>query len=137
MKKHGIYMSPNTDDKRYLKVLIDEVIEKVDTIRIDCWNEDEKTIIEELSELNGGIDKSFPNMTIFNFKANEINKQGLIYSAIGENKVRWFSLFLKNKDQTIFASEHYGSEIVIYELDDIEYQEFLRLIPENSNHIEF
>ncbi|WP_461615054.1 hypothetical protein [Clostridium sp. Marseille-QA1073] len=95
----------------FWRILVLNFLEDADSIRIDCWNEEE--VIKELLPLSKEVDRdSYRDMTIFTFNINENVINEIIYNGFNKNKrLKWFSLFLQREEEILFFSGHYGTEL--------------------------
>lgn len=121
-------------DLSFWKILVLNFIQQADSIRIDCWNEEEEAI-KRLLALNGTVDKEENSrMTIFKFEVNEKIIEEVVHNAFNENRqLLWFSLFLESEGETFFSSEHHGTEYSITEVTKDELKWVKRVVPKNFN----
>ncbi|ABN51977.1 MAG TPA: hypothetical protein DEF39_05980 [Hungateiclostridium thermocellum] len=87
----------------FWRILIEYFVEEADSIRIDCWNEEEN-IINEILPFSSSVDKeSSKRMTILSLPVNEKTVEQILYNAFDEKKrVKWFSLFLQRDGEAFF-----------------------------------
>ena len=120
----------------FWKAMIQKVSRKATEFELRCW-EDEVAAIETGEKFGKRVD---------NFETKEIVYQGKLSKEFiteilnnyltGDERFKWFSLFLKKDDEIIFFSEHYGTEIVIPHINDEEI-DAVKKYPELFQEIDF
>ena len=108
-----------------------------DTIRFDCWIDDENAISRVLPYAKKIDKKSIPYMTIVCLDITIEVVEDLIKNPLDdEQKIAWFSVFLEKEGRIIFSSSHYGIELSVSGVNEQEL-EFLRslITPDFSFHI--
>lgn len=108
-----------------------------DTIRIDCWIDDEYAISRVLPYVKNIDKESNPYMTIVWLDITSEVVDDIIKNPFDdEQKIAWFSLFLEKDGKIIFSSSHYGIELAALGVNEQEV-EFLRtfVTPNVAFHI--
>jgi hypothetical protein len=105
------YMIPISYD--FWKPLMTYFIKRGTKFRLDCWS-NETEGIERAGLLGCSIIGEIGNLRIFEGKITEEFIYEIVENPFDKDgKIKWFSIFLKNKDdEIIFSSEHNGSEFV-------------------------
>lgn len=118
------WLVPNNYD--FWKPLVLRYIKYSDTLRIDCWNNDEYAINRILPYAKKIDRESNPNMTSVWLDTHFDVIDDIINNPFdNEQKIAWFSLFLEKDENCFFSSEHYGKEFSVLEVNKEEV-EFLR-----------
>ena len=135
MIRYGVHFSTTLwEEFDFWRILVTNFLEDADSIRIDCWNE-EQNIIIEIAHLSYDIDNATnEKMTILRFNKNEKVIEEIVDNAFNENrKLKWFSLFLERNGEIIFSSEHYGSEFSITGISKEELKWVRYVVPKSFN----
>jgi hypothetical protein len=119
-------------DTSYWEKLWDTYTKDFASVEIHSWLEESEQI-EELSKISAnsvvqGLVK------VFTVTLNEENCTFLRNQSIDSNGgLKWFTLFFYKEDIQMLEIAQYGSEIVLYGVNEKEAAEFQTLFPENAN----
>jgi hypothetical protein len=119
-------------DTSYWEKLWDTYTKDFASVEIHSWLEESEQI-EELSKISAnsvvqGLGK------VFTVTLNEENCTFLRNQSIDSNGgLKWFTLFFYKEDIQMLEIAQYGSEIVLYGVNEKEAAEFQTLFPENAN----
>ncbi|WP_038290602.1 hypothetical protein [Acetivibrio straminisolvens] len=116
----------------FWRILVEYFLDEADSIRIDCWNEEE-SIINKILSFSSSVDKeSSERMTILTLPVNEKTVEQILYNAFDEKRrIKWFSLFLVRDGEVFFSSEHYGKEFSITGITKDELKWVKCVVPKN------
>ncbi|EPD54049.1 hypothetical protein HMPREF1210_00034 [Paenisporosarcina sp. HGH0030] len=120
------------NDTSYWKKLWDTYTSEYASVEIQCWQE-EVHDIEELTKLsahsvNQGLVKSF-TITLNEKNCNYLRN----HSIDADGGLKWFTIFFYKEDIQMLEIAQYGSEIVLYGVNEKEAEEFEALFPEIEN----
>lgn len=120
------------NDTSYWKKLWDSYTSEYASVEILCWQE-EVHDIEELTRLsahsvNQGLVKSF-TITLDEENCNYLRN----HSIDADGGLKWFTIFFYKEDIQMLEIAQYGSEIVLYGVNEKEAEEFEALFPEIEN----
>jgi|GEM_PF-1394742 len=117
---------PYASDYSFWIPLISRYLAASDTIRIDCWIDEEYAINRVLPYARQVDQESNPYMKIFWLdKTPEVIDDIILNPFDDEPKIAWFSIFLEKDGVVFFSSSHYGLELSASDVDEVEV-EFLR-----------
>lgn len=126
--KRGTIIPANYD---FWEPLISYFIKKCTHFRIDCWN-DEEVAINSAKVFGETLETDITNMKVFVGEITEEFIFELMYNPFDEEgKIKWFSIFLMDRDKFVFSSEHYGSEFAAEGLTEDEIEYIRSIIPED------
>lgn len=98
---------------------------------IHCWDE-EKAAIEELSVKASNI-KDEGLIQIFTLTLTEENRVFLRDNSIdSKGGLKWFTMFFHEEGDEVIEIGHYGSEIILYKVNEEEADKFSSLFPQTS-----
>lgn len=120
------------NDTSYWKMLWDTYTSDYASVEIHCWKE-EVHDIEEMTKLsalsvNQGLVKSF-TITLNEENCNYLRN----HSIDADGGLKWFTIFFYKEDIQMLEIAQYGSEIVLYGVNEKEAEEFEALFPEIEN----
>lgn len=106
--------------------LVLRYLKDCDTIRFDCWIDDEYAISRVLPYAKKIDKKSNSDMIIVWLDTTLGVVEDIIKKPLDdEQKIAWFSIFLEKEGRIIFSSSHYGIELFVPAVNEQEV-EFLR-----------
>ena len=113
ISEHGVGeddYTPIHEDYSFWVSVMRYFMEKSDSVEIHCWNGEEE-VIEETKFFFKGEPERPDNMTVFQGALTEELAAHLLTAPVTRSgNIKWFSIFLSKGDQTLFHSEHHGSE---------------------------
>lgn len=120
------------NDTSYWKKLWDTYTSEYASVEIQCWQE-EVHDIEELTKLSAhsvsqGLVKSF-TITLNEENCNYLRN----HSIDADGGLKWFTIFFYKEDIQMLEIAQYGSEIVLYGVNEKEAEEFEAIFPEIEN----
>ena len=119
-------------DTRYWEKLWDIYTSDFASVEIHSWLEETEQL-EELSKISAnsieqGLVKSF-TVTLNEENCNYLRN----HSIDDKGGLKWFTLFFYKEDVQMLEIAQYGSEIVLYGVNEKESAEFETLFPDNAN----
>ncbi|MFK8793179.1 hypothetical protein [Planococcus plakortidis] len=74
--------------------------------------------IEDIINELPNVEHDDGHLLIANGQLNEKAKEFILTRSLDANRrLKWFSVFLERQGETLFSSEHYGMELIGYELN--------------------
>ena len=125
---------PITYDYDYWFPLIEYFLKGSDTIEIHSWY-DEKQVIEEISYF-GILRKYQTEHKLIYYKGNlipEIAEYILRNNVTNKGRLKWFSIFLSKDGQSIFNSEHWGTEFFAHAVNQNDISFIRSIMPKDTN----
>ena len=131
---NSTFPKPKADNYNYWVPLIKFFIDKSDQIEIHCWNEEIETIEEIKSipkeKLNIVIEGE---VTIFKGNITSAIRDYLLYDNINKNKkLKWFTVIFRKQLDTIFSSEHWGTEFIATAVSETEIEYIKNITPSKT-----
>lgn len=118
-----------SEDISYWSNLWNRYIHEFQDVIIHCWNEETEVIakldsIADLTQKEGLI-------TLFTLSLTEDNRTFLKeHSVDPRGGLKWFTLFFQVDGEERLEVGHYGSEIVLYRVDEEQAEKFIAIFPE-------
>lgn len=125
---------PMTDNYYYWIPLMEYFLKGSDTIEIHSWY-DEKQAIEEIIYLSN-LTEIPMKQKLTRYKGNltpKIIEYILRNNVTTNGRLKWFSIFLSKDGQSIFSSEHWGTEFFAHfvNINDISF--IKSVMPKDTN----
>lgn len=125
---------PMTDNYEYWIPLMEYFLKGSDTIEIYSWY-DEKQVIEEISYFFN-LTKIPTEHKLSYYKGNlipEIVEHILRNNVTNNGRLKWFSIFLSKDGQSIFNSEHWGTEFFAHTVNKNDISFLKSIMPKDTN----
>ncbi|KQL33691.1 hypothetical protein [Psychrobacillus sp. FJAT-21963] len=129
---------PMTDNYVYWIPLMEYFLKGSDTIEIHSWY-DEKHVIEEIIYLSNLTEiPTEHKLTCYKGKLNPIIVEHILRNNVTTNgRLKWFSIFLSKEGQSIFSSEHWGTEFFAHAVNKNDISFIKSIMPNDTNfHIQ-
>lgn len=98
------------------------------SFEIHCWKEESAKFEDIINELPNVEHDDDGQLLIASGQLNEKAKEFILTRSLDtKDRLKWFSLFLEKQGESLFSSEHYGVELIGYELG-VEQIAFLKKI---------
>ena len=123
-----------TDNYEYWIPLMESFLKGSDTIEIHSWY-DEKQVIEEISYFSN-LTKIPTALKLSYYKGNltpEIAEHILRNNVTNNGRLKWFSIFLSKDGQSIFNSEHWGTEFFAHTVNENDISFIKSIMPKDTN----
>lgn len=105
------------DDYAFWILMIEHFFGYADSFEIQCWKEETAKFEDIINELPN-VEHDDGHLLIANGQLNEKAKEFILTRSLDANRrLKWFSVFLERQGETLFSSEHYGMELIGYELN--------------------
>lgn len=120
------------EDTSYWLSIWKDYINEFQSVVIHCWNEETEAIAEldsiaEYTTKEGLI-------TLFTISLTEDNRAFFKeHSVDPRGGLKWFTLFFQVDGEERLEVGHYGSEIVVYNVDEAQAEKFIALFPETAS----
>jgi len=125
---------PMTDNYEYWIPLMGYFLKGSDNIEIHSWY-DEKQVIEEISYFSN-LKKIPTEHNLSYYKGNlipEIVEHILRNNVTNNGRLKWFSIFLSKDGQSIFNSEHWGTEFFAHAINKNDISFIKSIMPKDTN----
>ncbi|WP_313894484.1 hypothetical protein [Psychrobacillus sp.] len=120
------------EDTSYWLNMWEDYINVFQSVVIHCWNEETEAITELDSIAEFTIKEGL--ITLFTISLTEGNRAFLKeHSVDPRGGLKWFTLFFQVNGEERLEVGHYGSEIVVYKVDEEQAEKFIALFPESSS----
>jgi len=104
----------------FWKAMIQKISQKVTEFEIRCW-ENEEPAIETGEKFGKRADNFVTKEIVYQGKVTKDFITEILNSYLtGNGRLKWFSIFFKKDNKIIFSSEHYGTEIIMHNINDEE-----------------
>jgi len=108
---------PYTESYDFWKAMIKKIYQVATDFEIRCW-EGEAAAIETGEKFGKRIDNFETKEIVYQGKVTEEFISEILDNYLTEDgRLKWFSIFFKKGDETIFSSEHYGTELIMFHVD--------------------
>lgn len=132
MRKYNMNLkktSLNNENNNYWSLLIHKFLNNADSIRIDCYNYEEK-IVEQLKQYSK-IYETKNSLTSFYIDINDKVINEIIDKPYYDNKLKWNYFYLLKHNKCIINSEKYGEEFNVNEITSEEVESIKKMVTNN------
>lgn len=124
------YGIPIPEHYDYWVPLMTYFIGKSDTVEIHCWNEETKTIEETKAISNEFVISYEHKLTYFKAKLTPNIIENLLYQNLTQHgELKWFSVFLSNKNHSVLNLGHWSTENTAENLSPQEIEFIKSIMP--------
>ncbi|MGI2328097.1 hypothetical protein [Planococcus sp. YIM B11945] len=126
------------EDYAFWPPLIAYFIDRSDAFEIHCWEEEQETVEQIQRELDQVQLQKEGHTAVFSGPLTPETKAFFPTKALNnKNQLKWFSVFLLKDGQSLFSSEHYGTELIGYGLTDEQTKFLQEALPENASFTKY
>jgi hypothetical protein len=133
------FPKPINESYYYWIAIIEHFLTEADTIEIHCWNE-EKESINEITSLYKGKCEMFKkeHLTIFNCPKSNLLIDYLLNNSLRNNgELKWFTLNLDKMRLPVLHSGHWGTELVITNINKEDIAFIKSVTPRDTDLLEY
>lgn len=126
------------EDYSFWIPMIEYFFAYADSFEIHCWKEESAKFEDIVNELPNVKRDDDGQLLIANGQLNEKAKEFILTRSLdAKGRLKWFSVFLERQGESLFSSEHYGVELIGYELG-VEQIPFLeKVLPKDVRMFEW
>ncbi|MDE4083559.1 hypothetical protein PO902_00515 [Planococcus maritimus] len=109
-----------------------------DSFEIHCWKEESAKFEDIVNELPNVKRDDDGQLLIANGQLNEKAKELILTRSLdAKGRLKWFSVFLERQGELLFSSEHYGMELIGYELNAEQIAFLEKVLPKDVRMFEW
>jgi hypothetical protein len=127
---------PDKGNYDYWALLMGYFLMKSDTIEIHCWTDENEAINELYSLEIAGFELTESELEhIVEFKAvvtTEVMDIVLKHHVNQKGKLKWFTVNLDSESNSLFHSGHWGTELVAFQVNDVDIEYIKSVVPKGT-----
>ena len=106
------------EDYSFWIPMIEYFLAYADSFQIHCWKEETAKFVDIINELPSVKRDDDGQLLIVSGQLNGKAKEFILMRSLdAKGRLKWFSVFLERQGEPLFSSEHYGMELIGYELN--------------------
>lgn len=126
------FQSPIGETYDYWEKIISYFLTKADTVEIHCWK-DEKASMNELSHFEEKAAADDGDLIIFTVKKTPALSEFLVKSHLKNGRMKWFTVNLILRGETVLHSGHWGTELAVYGLSEEDLSFITNTVPSETD----